>query len=176
MRIDATAVAGVFVVEREVHADARGSFERTFCEAEFAQAGIDFRAVQLNLSRNPRTGTLRGMHYQPAPHAEAKLVQCVRGRILDVALDLRPDSPTYLAHVAVTLDAREARSLFIPEGCAHGFLTLEDDSDVLYHMGSAFVAGVGAGVRWDDPAFGIAWPASPASISDRDATYPDFTP
>ncbi|TRW14871.1 dTDP-4-dehydrorhamnose 3,5-epimerase family protein [Glacieibacterium frigidum] len=176
MRFVATAVEGVFVVEREVHADARGSFERTFCDAEFADAGLDFRAMQLNLSRNPHAGTLRGMHYHPAPHAEAKLVQCVRGRILDVAIDLRRGSPTYLEHAAVELDARGSQSLFIPEGCAHGFLTLEDDSDVLYHMGSAFVAGVGAGVRWDDPAFGIAWPAAPRLISDRDAAYPDFAP
>lgn len=174
MRFVATAVEGVFVVEREVHADARGSFERSFCENAFAGAGIDFRAVQLNLSRNPHAGTLRGMHYQPAPHGEAKLVQCVRGRIFDVAIDLRPDSPTYLAHAGVVLDAFEPRSFFIPEGCAHGFLTLADDSDVLYHMGSAFVAGVGAGVRWDDPKFGIDWPAAPRLISDRDAAYPDF--
>ena len=174
MRFVATAVAGAFIVERDVHTDERGSFERSFCEAEFADAGIAFRAVQMNLSRNASSGTLRGMHYQPAPHAEAKLVQCVRGRILDVALDLRPDSPTYLSHAEVELDAVGHRSLFIPEGVAHGFLTLVDDCDVLYHMGSTFVAGAGAGVRWDDPAFGITWPAPPRLISDRDATYPDF--
>ena len=174
MRFMTTAVDGAFVVEREVHADARGSFERTFCEAEFAAAGIEFRAVQLNLSRNPHAATLRGMHFQPAPHAEAKLVQCVRGRIFDVALDMRRGSPTYLAHAAVELDARGSASLYIPAGVAHGFVTLVDGSDVLYHMGSTHVAGAGDGVRWDDPTFGIAWPLVPRLISDRDAAYPDY--
>jgi dTDP-4-dehydrorhamnose 3,5-epimerase len=175
MRFLPTAIDGAFVVEAEPLADDRGSFARTFCEVEFAAAGIAFRPVQVNLSRNPRVHTLRGLHGQHGPHAEAKLVQCVRGRIHDVAVDLRPGSPTRLAHVGVDLDSGGDRLFYIPPGCLHGFITLEDDSDVLYHMGTAFVPGVGLGLRWNDPALGIAWPAAPAVISDRDATYPDFT-
>jgi dTDP-4-dehydrorhamnose 3,5-epimerase len=169
-----TAIAGAFRIERAPVADARGSFARTFCEAEFAAAGIDFRVVQMNLSRNPQRHTLRGLHGQHPPHAEAKLVQCVRGRIFDVAVDVRPGSPSFARWVGVELAGDGDVSFYIPPGCLHGFLTLEPDSDVLYHMGTAFVAGVGSGARFDDPAFGIAWPAAPAVISDRDAGYADF--
>ncbi len=176
MRFVPTAIDGAFRVEMTPAADPRGSFARSFCAAEFAAAGIDFRIAQLNLSRNPRAGTLRGLHGQLPPYAEAKLVQCVRGRMFDVAIDLRPGSPTRLAHAAVELDADGDTLFYIPPGCVHGFLTLTDDTDVLYHMGTAFVPGVGFGVRWDDPAFGIAWPAAPALMSERDAGYPDFQP
>ena len=174
MRFVPTAVEGAFIVELEPQIDDRGSFARTFCETEFAAAGIDFRPVQLNLSRNPRGNTLRGLHLQNDPHGEAKLVQCVRGQIFDVAVDLRPASPTFRAHATVELDANEDWLFYIPQGCAHGFLTLAADSDVLYHMGTAFVPGVARGVRWDDPAFDIAWPVRPKVISDRDASWPDF--
>lgn len=174
MRFLPTAIDGAFIVETAPQADDRGSFARTFCEADFAGAGIDFRAVQMNLSRNPHLHTLRGLHGQVAPHAEAKLVQCVRGRIFDVAVDLRAGSPTRLAHVGVTLDATDDRLFYIPAGCLHGFLTLAPDTDVLYHMGTAFVPGVGTGLRWNDPALGIGWPATPALISDRDAGWPEL--
>ena len=174
MRFEPTAIAGAFIVAMEPQADDRGSFARSFCEGEFAAAGIDFRVVQLNLSRNPRARTLRGMHGQRPPHEEAKLIQCVRGRIFDVAVDLRRGSSTYLAHAGVDLDAGGERLFYVPPGCLHGFLTLNDDSDVLYHMGSAFVPGAGFGLRWNDPALGIAWPTVPTVLSERDAAYPDF--
>jgi dTDP-4-dehydrorhamnose 3,5-epimerase len=174
MELVPTAIAGAFRIERQPVADARGSFARTFCADSFAAAGIDFRIAQMNLSRNPHVHTLRGLHGQQPPHEEAKLVQCVRGRIYDVAVDVRPGSPSRGCWVGVELAGAGETSFYIPPGCLHGFLTLEPDSDVLYHMGTAFVAGVGIGARFDDPAFGIAWPAAPAVISDRDATYADF--
>lgn len=174
MRFIPTAVDGAFAVDLDTLADERGSFARTFCRADFASAGIDFQPVQTNISRNPIRGTLRGLHYQRTPHSEAKLIQCVRGRIFDVAVDLRPASPTYLRAASIHLDAGIDRLFFIPEGCAHGFLTRADDSDIVYYMGAAFVAGSGAGVRWSDPAFAIAWPDVPRLISERDAGYPDI--
>jgi dTDP-4-dehydrorhamnose 3,5-epimerase len=174
MRFEATAIAGAFIVRCAPQMDARGSFARTFCAEAFAAAGIAFQPVQLNLSRNPQVHTLRGLHGNVPPHEEAKLVQCVRGEIFDVAVDLRKGSPTYLAHVGVTLAAEGDVLFYIPPGCLHGFLTLRPDSDVLYHMGSAFVPGVGYGLRWNDPALGIVWPAVPGVISARDAGYPDF--
>jgi len=174
MRFAETRVRGVLVVDIEPHADDRGSFARLQCPAEFAAAGQPFAPVQTSLSRNPRVGTLRGMHYQPAPHAETKLVRAVRGRVFDVAVDLRPASPTFRQWVAEELSADNARALFIPEGVAHGFLTLEADTDVLYQISPKFEAGHEAGVRWNDPAFAISWPIQPTLISERDATYPDF--
>lgn len=174
MELVPTAIAGAFRIERQPVADARGSFARTFCADAFAAAGIDFRIAQMNLSRNPQVHTLRGLHGQQPPYAESKLVQCVRGRIFDVAVDVRPESPSRGRWVGVELSGDGDTSFYIPPGCLHGFLTLEPDSDILYHMGSAFVAGVGIGARFDDPAFGIAWPAAPAVISDRDASYADF--
>jgi dTDP-4-dehydrorhamnose 3,5-epimerase len=174
MRFSETAIEGVVVVDVEPRGDERGSFARLQCPEEFAAAGHPFAPAQTSLSRNPQTGTLRGMHYQPAPHAETKLVRAVRGRMFDVALDLRAASPTYRRWVSAELSADSARALLVPEGVAHGFLTLEPDTDVLYQISPAFQPGHEAGVRWDDPAFAIAWPAPPALISPRDATYPDF--
>jgi dTDP-4-dehydrorhamnose 3,5-epimerase len=175
MRFAETAIPGVVVVDIEAREDERGAFARLQCPEEFAGAGHPFAPVQTSLSRNPHPGTLRGLHYQPAPHAETKLVRVVRGRIFDVALDLRPASPAYRRWVAEELSAQNGRALLIPEGVAHGFLTLEADTDVLYQISPAFHSGHEAGVRWDDPAFAIAWPAEPRLISERDATYPDFT-
>ncbi|MBS0333911.1 MAG: dTDP-4-dehydrorhamnose 3,5-epimerase family protein [Proteobacteria bacterium] len=174
MRFSPTAVDGVRLVEIEPHADARGVFARLQCPDEFAAAGAPFEPAQASLSRNPKPGTLRGMHWQPDPFGERKLVRAVRGRMFDVAVDLRPASPTYLRWAGVELSADNARALFIPEGVAHGFLTLEPDTDVLYQISPKFSPGHEAGVRWDDPAFGVAWPAAPALISERDATYPDW--
>ncbi len=174
MRFSQTAIPGVLVIDIETHEDERGAFARLQCPDEFAAAGQPFAPVQTSLSRNPRAGTLRGMHYQPAPNAEAKLVRAVRGRMFDVALDLRPASPTYRKWFGIELSADNARALFIPEGVAHGFLTLEADTDVFYQIAPKFEPGHEAGVRWDDPAFAIAWPHAPALISQRDATYPDF--
>ena len=174
MRFQPTEIAGAFFIELDVHVDERGSFARTFCEDVFAEAGAAIRTVQANISRNPKAGTLRGMHFQAPPHEEAKLVQCVRGRIFDVAVDLRRDAPSFGRCAYTELSADGTRLFLIPKGCAHGFLTLEDNSDVLYYMGDAFVPGVGQGVRWNDPAFRIPWPAAPLLISERDAAYPDF--
>jgi dTDP-4-dehydrorhamnose 3,5-epimerase len=173
MRFSETAIPGVVAVDIEPREDARGAFARLHCPDEFTAAGHPFAPAQTSLSRNPRTGTLRGMHYQPPPHSETKLVRAVRGRIFDVALDLRAGSPTYRRWTSAELSAENGRALLIPEGVAHGFLTLEPDTDVLYQITPAFQPGHEAGVRWDDPAFAIAWPAAPQVISERDASYPD---
>jgi dTDP-4-dehydrorhamnose 3,5-epimerase len=174
MRFTTTDIPGVLVVDVEAHADDRGSFARLHCPDEFAAAGAPFVPAQTSLSRNPRPHTLRGLHYQPAPHGETKLVRCLRGRIFDVAVDLRPDSPAYRRWTGQALSAANLRALLIPEGVAHGFLTLEPDSDVLYQISPRFAPGHEAGVRWDDPAFAIRWPAAPSLISPRDAGYADF--
>ena len=173
MRFSTTAIAGVMVIDIEALEDERGAFARLQCPDEFAAAGHAFAPVQTSLSRNPRAGTLRGLHYQPAPHAEVKLVRAARGRMFDVALDLRRDSATYRQWISAELSADNARALLIPQGVAHGFLTLEPDTDVLYQITPAFQPGHEAGVRWNDPAFAIAWPRAPALISPRDAAYPD---
>ena len=174
MRFTAAPLAGAFVIEAERHEDERGFFARTFCEREFAERGLNPRVAQANVSYNARGGTLRGMHYQRAPHAEAKLVRCTRGAIHDVILDLRRESPTYLRHFAIRLDEENRTLLYVPEGLAHGYLTLEDRTEVSYQMSVAYSPDHGAGVRWDDPAFGIAWPAPVRVIAERDRTYPDF--
>jgi len=173
MRFSATAIAGVVVVDPDPVSDDRGSFARLHCPDEFAAAGHPFAPLQTSLSRNTAAFTLRGLHYEAEPHAEAKLVRAVRGRIFDVAVDLRPDSPTYLAWTGAELSADNGRALLIGRGMAHGFLTLEDDTDVLYQIDRIFEPGHGRGVRWNDPAFNVAWPGSPRVISQRDATYPD---
>ena len=175
MRFVATEIPGAFIVELEPHRDERGFFARSFCEEEFAAAGISMHAVQANLSYNARARTLRGLHFQ-ACGEEPKLVQCVRGRVWDVALDLRPFSPAFGRSVGVELSPETGRLFFIPPGCAHGFLTLTDATDLLYLMGGAFIPGAGRGVRWNDPAFRVAWPAEPEVLSERDANYPDFVP
>jgi dTDP-4-dehydrorhamnose 3,5-epimerase len=174
MRFSATPIAGVVVVDLEPRTEERGAFARLHCPEEFAAAGDPFVPAQTSLSRNPTAGTLRGLHHQPAPHAETKLVRCVRGRIFDVAVDLRPASPTHRQWTAAELSAETGRALLVPEGVAHGFLTLEPDSDVIYQIAPAYAPGHEAGVRWDDPAFAIAWPRPPALISPRDAGYPDY--
>jgi dTDP-4-dehydrorhamnose 3,5-epimerase len=173
MRFQETRIAGVVIADIEPHTDDRGAFARLHCPDTFSAAGHPFVPVQTSLSRNPTAGTLRGLHYQPAPFGETKLVHAVRGRMFDVAVDLRPASPTYRQWTSAELSAENARALLIPEGVAHGFLTLEPDTDVLYQISPAFSPGHEAGVRCNDPAFAIAWPAAPTLISERDATYPD---
>jgi dTDP-4-dehydrorhamnose 3,5-epimerase len=170
---------GVFVVELEPLGDERGWFARTFDAEAFAAAGLDARVVQCNTSFNARAGTLRGLHYQAGPHGEGKLVRCTRGAVFDVAVDLRPSSSTYCRWFGLELSADGTSSLFIPAGFAHGFQTLADGSEVHYQMTYHYVPEAARGVRWDDPAFGISWPAPPAGgriMSERDATYPDFAP
>ncbi len=169
-----TPLAGAYVVEAEPMEDERGFFARMWCEREFRERGLCDRFVQCNLSYNRRRGTLRGMHYQADPHGEIKLVRCVRGSIHDVIVDLRPDSPTFTSYFAVRLSARPLRMLYIPEGLAHGFLTLEDDTEVFYQMSEFYHPESARGVRWNDPAFGVVWPEEVRVISDRDRSYPDF--
>jgi dTDP-4-dehydrorhamnose 3,5-epimerase len=165
---------GLVVVEAQRFSDDRGSFFRAFDTAEWEAQGMQSRVVQVNVSRNSRRGTLRGMHYQAAPHAECKLVLCSRGAIFDVAVDLRPESETFRHWFGVDLNEDEGRMLYIPEGFAHGFVTLVDESELLYLMSERYVPGSARGVRWDDPAFDIVWPIEPVVMSERDASFPDF--
>jgi dTDP-4-dehydrorhamnose 3,5-epimerase len=174
VRFAPTPLAGAVVVELDRHVDERGFFARTWCAEEFAGAGLPDRFVQSSVSWNERRHTLRGMHWQAAPFAEGKLVRCTRGAILDLVVDLRPESASYLSHVAVQLDDENRRALFIPPGVAHGFLTLVDRTEVLYQMDMAHVPEAARGARWDDPLFGIVWPAAPSVISERDRSYPDL--
>lgn len=174
MRFSVTAITGMLQIELDAAEDERGFFARTYCEEAFARAGVEMRIRQMSVSHNRDAFTLRGLHYQASPHGESKVVHCVRGRIFDVAADLRPNSPTYRKWVGVELAPQLRRLLYIPEGCAHGFMTLEESSDLIYAMGHTFVAEASRGVRWDDPAFNIGWPAAPRVISARDASYPDF--
>ena len=176
MRFRETELAGAFVIELEPHADERGFFARSFCASEFADRGLATRYVQSNLSYNRRAGTLRGMHYQAAPHTEVKRVRCIAGAVYDVIVDLRSDSPTRLAWTGVELSADNRRELYIPEGFAHGFLSLRDDTEVAYEMGASHAPEAARGFRWDDARIAIAWPAEPVVISQRDRSYPDLDP
>ena len=170
-----TRLPGVWLLDPERHEDERGFFARSWCEHECAAKGLNPRVVQCNISFNKRRGTLRGMHYQSAPYQEAKLVRCTRGAIHDVVIDLRPGSPTFKQHVAVVLDAGSRRMIYIPEGLAHGFQTLEDETEVFYQMSEVYSPEHARGVRWDDRAFAIEWPPDERTISGRDRNYPDFT-
>lgn len=158
----------------EKHIDRRGFFARTYCEREFACRGLKSHFVQSSVSFNGIKSTLRGMHYQAAPYEEAKLIRCTRGAIYDVIIDLRTGSPTFKQHVAVVLSADNGRMLYIPEGFAHGFQTLDDDTEVFYQMSQFYVPEYARGVRWNDPVFGIDWPAGDRIILERDQCYPDF--
>jgi len=174
MTFHETTIPGAFEIRLEPRPDQRGFFARTWCREEFKSHGLNPELAQCSISFNKRKGTLRGLHYQVSPHAEAKLVRCTRGAIYDLALDLRPQSPTFRDWFAVVLTAEKRNMLYVPEGCAHGFLTLEQESEVFYQMSEFYNAELARGVRWDDPAFGIEWPASVEVISERDRTYPNF--
>jgi dTDP-4-dehydrorhamnose 3,5-epimerase len=177
MKFTPLALQGAYVVEIDRHEDERGFFARTWDRDEFAALGLPGEVVQCSVSRNTLAGTLRGLHFQAAPHAETKLVRCTRGTIYDVIVDLRVDSPTHTHWVAVELDAGRANALFVPRGFAHGFQTLRDDSEVFYMMSTPYVAEASTGVRWDDPAFGIDWPPAVSRVmSPRDAAWPDYDP
>lgn len=169
-----TRLEGAFVVEPEKLEDGRGFFARSWCLREFEAHGLNPRMVQCNISLSKRKGTLRGIHYQAPPHAEAKLVRCTAGSIYDVIIDLRPESPTFEKYAAEVLTARNHKMLYVPEDFAHGFLTLEDDSEVFYQMSEFYVPEQSKGVRWNDPVFGIEWPIAPCILSERDRSYPDF--
>ncbi len=167
-------IAGVSLLQLSKIEDERGYFARSFCEEEFSQAGHPFRIHQSNISLNKQKGTLRGMHYQADPTPDPKYVRCLKGAIFDVVVDLRPKSKTYLQWVGAELSGDNELAIIIPGGCAHGYITLTDDCLLQYMMGAPYVPGLAAGVRWDDPAFGIDWPAEPTQMNDRDANYPDF--
>lgn len=171
-----TELKGAFVIDTELMEDERGFFARTWCQREFEAHGLKVAWVQGNLSGNHRKGTLRGLHYQAAPHGEIKLVRCTSGSLYDVIVDLRPESPTYLKHVAVELSSRNRTMLYIPEGMAHGFQTLEDNTEVFYLMSASYAPEYAHGVRWNDPMFGIQWPPAVRIISARDQSFPDYRP
>lgn len=176
MKFTATPLAGAYVVALEPHSDPRGFFARVWSVEEFRAHGLDTRVAQTSLSHNRKRGTLRGMHWQAAPHAETKLVRCERGAIYDCIVDLRPGSPTYTRCFGVNLTAADHNALYIPEGFAHGFQTLEDDTVVHYQMTTPYVPDAGRGARWNDPAFGITWPLPDPILIPRDRDYPDFVP
>lgn len=169
-----TKLPGAYVIEVEKREDQRGFFGRTFCQEEFEARGLNSQVVQCNISFNKRKGTLRGMHFQAAPFAETKLVRCTSGSIYDVIIDLRPASSAFKQHFAIELSAENRRMLYIPEDMAHGFQTLEDDTEVFYQMSQVFSPEHAHGFRWNDPAFGIEWPADERIIIGRDQNYPDF--
>ena len=170
-----TKLKDTFIVELERKEDDRGFFARTWCQREFEQHGLNPHLAQCSLSYNAKKGTLRGMHYQCSPHAEAKLVRCTQGAMYDVILDLRPESPTFRRWIAVELTEVNRKAIYIPEGCAHGFQALADATEVLYQMSEFFHPEHARGVRWDDPAFKISWPPGPRIISPKDQQYQDFT-
>ena len=166
---------GAFILDIEKHADERGFFARTWDDEAMSQYGLASQILQCSVSFNTKKGTLRGMHYQVGPHAEAKIIRCTRGAIFDVIIDLRPGSKTYTRWAAVELTADNRRSLYVPEGFAHGFQTLSPNTEVFYQISQRYVPESQRGVRWDDPAFGIKWPeVSERTISDRDRAWPDF--
>jgi dTDP-4-dehydrorhamnose 3,5-epimerase len=174
MRFLETAIPGAFEIHVEPHFDERGFFARTWCQNEFAKHDLNPKLVQCSLSFTGRKRTLRGMHYQAPPFAEVKLVRCTRGSIFDVVVDLRRDSKAFKRWFGATLTADNHSMLYVPEGCAHGFLTLEDDTEVAYQMSQFYNSNLARGVRYNDAAFEIAWPEKIEVISERDRTYPDF--
>jgi dTDP-4-dehydrorhamnose 3,5-epimerase len=167
---------GAYLIEFERHEDERGFFARSFCAKEFSAHGLNPHVFQCNVSFNRRRGTLRGLHYQSHPHEEAKLVRCTAGAVYDVIVDIRPESATFKRWHAVELQARSGRLLYIPDGFAHGFQTLEDDSELFYQMSEFYSPELARGVRWDDPTFGIHWPIHPPFLSSRDAGFEDYRP
>jgi dTDP-4-dehydrorhamnose 3,5-epimerase len=176
MKFAETGLIGAVMVMPEPIEDERGLFARAFCRREFAAHGLNPNLAQCSVSFNPRKGTLRGMHYQGTPYSEAKLIRCTRGTICDVVIDLHRESPTYRRWFSVELSADNRKMLYVAEGCAHGFLTLTDDTEVFYQISEFYSAEHQRGVRWNDPAIGIAWPSVPQIISAKDAGFSDFIP
>lgn len=167
-----TALAGAYVLDIEPVADARGFFARVYCEHEFVKLGLDPFIAQANISLNHHKGAVRGLHFQYPPHAETKVVRCTRGAVLDVIVDLRPESPTFLRHVAVELSGQNRKSLYVPRRCAHGYQVLEDDTELLYLMGEFYAPDAQGGLRYDDPRLGIVWPHAAKELSARDQAWP----
>jgi dTDP-4-dehydrorhamnose 3,5-epimerase len=174
MRFLPLDIPGMFSVEPDILSDDRGMFARTYCAREFQAHGLDPTLAQCNISYNHHRGTLRGMHFQAAPHEEAKVVRVTAGKVHDVVVDLRPESPSYLRWVATELTADSHRALYIPKGCAHGFLTLTDGVEMLYQMSEFYDPPTNTGVRWNDPAFAIRWPFEPLLVSAKDNGFPDY--
>ena len=169
-----TPLAGAYTIDTELRRDDRGFFARAFCRNELAGHGMDFNLAQANSSFNRQAGTLRGMHYQLDPRAETKIVRCTRGAVYDVVLDLRRDSKTYQQHFGLILSEENRKSLYVPKGFAHGFYTLEDNSELFYLVDEFYSPDLERGVRWNDPLFAISWPGLPTVVSARDASYADF--
>jgi dTDP-4-dehydrorhamnose 3,5-epimerase len=174
MVFEKTTLEGAFLIKLQPIEDERGFFARSFCRKEFAAHGLNPNFVQCNVSFNSRRGTLRGMHYQSKPHEEAKLVRCLRGRIYDVIVDVRPGSPTFCRWFGTELGQDDRNMLYVPEGFAHGYLTLTDDAEVFYQVSEFYAPEAERAVRWNDPAFGVAWPIAPVHISAKDRSHPDF--
>jgi dTDP-4-dehydrorhamnose 3,5-epimerase len=169
-----TKLAGVFEVHLEPRTDDRGFFARSWCQEEFQNHGLNSKVAQCSVSFNTRKGTLRGIHYQAAPYPETKVIRCTQGAIYDLVVDLRPQSPTFKQWVGVILTAANRQMLYVPEGCGHGFLTLENETEVFYQISEFYRPELSRGVRWDDPTFKIIWPAQVEMISERDRMYPNF--
>jgi len=169
-----TKLKGAFTIDLQRIEDSRGFFARAFCKREFEQHGLNPAVAQCNVSFNPHKGTLRGMHYQQEPFREVKLLRCIAGAIFDVIVDLRPDSSTYREWTGIELSAQNGRSLYVPEGIAHGYLTLTENTEVFYQVSEFYSPGYERGIRWNDPAFRIQWPIEPLIISPKDACHPDF--
>jgi dTDP-4-dehydrorhamnose 3,5-epimerase len=171
-----TFFKSAYIIEIEKHGDFRGFFGRAWCRKEFADRGLNADLAQTNIGYSRSKGTLRGLHYQAAPYAEAKLLRCVRGSIFDVIIDLRPESSTYMQWLGIELDAESYRMIYIPEGFAHGYLTLEDGTEVMYQVSEYYTPGFERGIRFNDPAFAIRWPEDILFISDKDISWQDYSP
>lgn len=176
MKFIETGLKDAWVLEPEPIEDDRGFFARAFCARELEEHGLDPTVAQCNISTNHRRGTLRGMHYQVPPATETKLIRCTKGTIYDAIIDLRPDSPTYREHFCIELSAENRKQLFVPGMFAHGYLTLTDETEVFYMVSEFYTPGLERGLRWDDPAFGIAWPLEPTLMSEKDAAWAPWTP
>lgn len=174
MKFTETPLSGAYLIELEKREDDRGFFARFFCKEEFRALGLNNNILQINNSLSRIPGTLRGMHYQKFPKAEDKIVRCIRGSLLDVIIDIRPESPSFMRHYSVELSAENRKTLYVPKGFAHGFMTLEPDTEAFYLVTEEYSPDHERGIRYDDPAFGISWPIAPREISGKDKSHPDF--
>ena len=175
MNFNSTDIDGLYYVDIDRLKDQRGFFGRAFCRQEFEEIGLDSEICQANISYNKSAGTLRGMHYQKHPYQESKFIRCIRGSIYDVVIDLRKDSPTYCHSFGIELNDENRTALFVPKDFAHGFVTLADDTEVIYMVSQSYVPNAEEGIRWDDPFFAIDWPINPSLVSPKDAQWPDFS-
>ena len=175
MKYNSTDIDGLYYVDIDRLKDERGFFGRAFCRQEFEEIGLDSEVCQANISYNESAGTLRGMHYQKSPYQESKFIRCIRGSIYDVVIDLRKNSPTYCHSFGIELNDENRTALFVPEDFAHGFVTLTDDTEVIYMVSQSYVPNAEEGIRWDDPFFAIDWPINPSLVSSKDAQWPDFS-